>query len=241
MARRPVNINTASKEVLELLFTNLQIRNRNSRVTAQEAEQLASVIIESRPLAGFEDFLRRVVLPAGGLDDMPDDATVVPEVFLQGGGAFLDPWDAVAVYTNALNANDFSLEFSTMPVAFTSREVFDLELRAAVNARSGVERYSAVRETVELVVPQSELMSLWARQADFDEALRLTRAAPYWMTGPAPTTRFDPAGSVPPSRLWAQLGTYQGQLYLPGVTGNTAQMSDEAPTPERIFPSTEQD
>ena len=68
-------------QVLELLFTNLQIRNRNSRVTAQEAEQLADVIIESRPLAGFEDFLRRIVLPAGGLDDIPDDATVVPAVF----------------------------------------------------------------------------------------------------------------------------------------------------------------
>ncbi|MCH2102966.1 MAG: hypothetical protein MK297_03015 [Planctomycetes bacterium] len=241
LARRPVNINTASKEVLQLLFTNLQIRNRNSRVTAQEAEQLADVIIESRPLAGFEDFLRRVVLPAGGLDDMPQDAAVVPEVFLRGGGAFLDPWDAVAVYTNALNANDFSLEYSTMPVAFTTREVFDLELRAAVNARSGVERFSAVRETVELVVPQRELMSLWARQADFEDALRLTRAAPYWMTGPAATTRFDPAGSIPPSRLWSQLGTYQGQLYLPGVTGNSAQLGDEAPTPERVFPSTEQD
>ncbi len=241
LARRPVNINTASKEVLEILFTNLQIRNRNSRVTAQEAEQLASVIIESRPLAGFEDLLRRVVLPAGGLEDIPQDAPVVPDVFLRGGGSFLDPWDAVAVYTNALNANDFSLDFSTMPVAFTTREVFDLELRTAVNAKSGVERFSAVRETVELVVPQRELMSLWARQADFDEALRLTRAAPYWMTGPAATTRFDPAGSIPPTRLWSQLGTYQGQLYLPGVTGNSAQMSDEAPTPERIFPSTEQD
>ena len=60
-----MNINTASPEVLEVLFTNLQIRDRNSRVTAQEAQQLADVIVASRPFAGFEDFLKRIVLPAG--------------------------------------------------------------------------------------------------------------------------------------------------------------------------------
>jgi len=241
LAKRPVNINTASPEVLEVLFTNLQIRDRNSRVTAQEAQQLAGVIVASRPFAGFEDFLKRIVLPAAGIEELPDDALVVPEIFERGGGAFLDPWDAVAVYTNALNANDLSLEYSTMPIGFNTREVFDLELRTAINAKSGVERFSAVRETVELVVPQRRLMALWARQADFDEALRLSRGAPYWMTGPAATTRYDPAGSIPPTRLWAQLGTYQGQLYLPGVTGNTAQLSDDVPTPERVFASTERD
>ena len=241
LARRPVNINTASASVLEILFTNLKIRDRNSRVTAQEAQQLAGVVIASRPIEGFEDFLTRIVLPAAGIEELPDDAPVVPKSFRGGGEGFLDPWDAVAVYANALNANDFSLDFSTQPIAFTSREVFDLELRAAVNAKSGVERYSAVRESVELITPQRELMALWARQSDFDEALRLTRGAPYWMSGPAATTRFDPAGSNPPTRLWAQLGTYQGQLYLPGVTGNSAQMGDDAPTPERIFPSMEPD
>ena len=148
---------------------------------------------------------------------------------------------AVAVYANALNANDLALEFSTMPIAFTTREVFDLELRTSINANSGVERFSAVREMVELIVPQRELISLWARQVDFDEALRLSRGAPYWMTGPAATTRYDPAGSIPPTRLWAQLGTYQGQLYMPGVTGNIALQSDEEPTAERIFAPTEPD
>ena len=43
-----VNINTASNEVLQILFTNLQIRDKNSRVTAQEAEQLASASSGSR-------------------------------------------------------------------------------------------------------------------------------------------------------------------------------------------------
>lgn len=243
LARRPVNLNSAAPRVLVALFTNLQVAGRNSRITRDEAQKLAELVVESRPFTGLEDFLRRIVLPAAGLEKLPGDAPVVPGMFAgqaqTEGGGFIDPDDALALYMNGLNANDVGLQYSTMPFGFTTRDVYDLELRATVGAPSGVERFSLVREQTDLVVPQRELMTLWARQEDFDEACRLDLEAPWWMTGPSSTSRYD-SGAVPPSRLWAHLGTANGQVYLPGVTNTTAQSSASPPAVEHVFASREE-
>jgi len=238
LVRRPVNLNTASPEVLEALFTNLQISGRNSRILRDEAVTLARIVVQSRPLEGFEDFLRRVVLPAAGLEKLPGDAPGVPEDLVAGSG-FLAADKALALYRNGLNANDGSLAFATMPYCFTSRDVYAFELRASINAASGVERSSRVRDEVAVIVPQRELLKLWARQEDFDEALRLGCDAPWWMTGPNATSRWD-SGASPPSRTWAHMGTAEGQPYLPGVTDVTAFADRESPpTPEHVFASRE--
>jgi len=236
LARRPVNLNTAQRAVLVALFLNLQVSGQNSRVTSDEAAGLADLVIESRPLIGFQDLLERVVLPAAGIAKLPSDAPVIPER-LRGGEAFLDAWDAVAVYANGLNANDSTLAWSTMPYAFTTRDVYALELRAAMNAPSGVLRYAAVRDEVTAIAPQRELIRLWARQEDFDDELRLSLEAPWWLSGPNATSQWD-GGTIPPSRLWSQLGTFAGRTFLPGVTESpeTAN-SNETPTPVRTFPS----
>ncbi len=215
LARSPVNVNTASSEVLRALFLNLKLRSKSARITASEADQLVGLVLESRPFTGFEDFLRRIVLPAGGLEELPDDAPVKPDALAklarqaqvgQDGKktllGFLDPDDAIALYKNALNANDNELEFATMPLSFTSRDVYGLELRAAVNAPSGIERASGTRERVELVIPQRDLMQVWTRQEDFDLAPRLDLAAAGWLTGPNPTSRFDPLYGETASRRW---------------------------------------
>jgi hypothetical protein len=238
LVRRPVNINTAKRDVLRVLFLNLQLSGKNSRITADEAGELADLVIESRPFTGLEDFLRRVVLPSAGIERLPSDAPVVPAILQQSGG-FLDPLDAVALYLNGLNANDVGLSYSTMPYAFTTRDTYACELRSAIHAESGVERFTLIRDEVLLVAPQKELVKLWARQDDFDEELRTTCDAPWWATGPNATTRYD-SGSTPPSRAWAHLGTYQDQIYLPGVTDPTAFKDEESPpTPEHVFASRE--
>lgn len=226
LARTPVNVNTATPEVLAALWTNLKLRGKSARITAGEAQQLVDLALVSRPFTGFEDFLRRFVLPAGGLDELPADATVRPEALEElareartgpdGAKAlagFIDADDARALYKNALNANDNELEFATMPLCFTSRDVYQLELRAAVNAPSGIQRARGTRELTELIVPQRDLLSVWTRQEDFDEAPRLDRAASGWMSGPVPTSRHDPLyGEVAslrwPSRTRAHLGPY---------------------------------
>jgi hypothetical protein len=239
LARRPVNLNTASAEVLEAIFLNLQVAGRNSRITGDEAQKLAALVVESRPFDGFEDFLRRAVLPAAGAEKLPADAPVIPAILggLATGAGFIDPDDALALTMNGLNANDGGLLYSTMPFAFVTRDTYDLELRATVDAPSGVERCSIVREETDVVVPQRQLLALWARQEDFDESLRLDLEAPWWMTGPHATSRWD-NGSVPPSRLWAELGTAEGKVFLPGVT-DMSSFKDRSspPTVEHVFPS----
>ncbi len=238
LVRRPVNINTANRDVLRILFTNLQVTGHNSRITNDEADKLADLVVESRPLTGLEDFLRRIVLPSAGIERLPSDAPVVPEILQQSTG-FLDPWDAVALYMNGLDANDSGLQYSTMPYSFTTRDTYACEMRSTINAPSGVERFTLIRDQVMLVVPQKELTRLWSRQEDFEEEFRLTGDAPFWATGPSATTRYD-GGSVPPSRMWAHLGTFEDQLYLPGVT-DTSKFKDQEspPTPEHIFASRE--
>ncbi len=239
LIRRPVNVNTASREVLVALFLNLQVARQNSRVTSGEADDLADLVVESRPFTGFQDFLERVVLPAAGIAALPGDAPVVPDR-LRSGEAFLDKMDAVAVFANGLNANDGSLVWSTMPYSFTTRDVYALELRAAINAESGVMRYAVVRDEVSVIAPQRELIKLWARQEDFDDELRLGLEAPWWLTGPEATSQWDD-GAVPPSRLWPMLGTFEGRTYLPGVSDDSPYASRETPpSPERTFPSRDQ-
>lgn len=240
LSRRPVNINTARQELLELLMLNLQVRGRNERIVTTEAKELAQLIVDSRPLTGHEDFLRRIVLPAAGIEALPKDAEYVPDVFAKDAGGFISPVDAYALYTNALNANDVTLVFSTMPFCYSSRDTYKLALRSSINAKSGVERAAGLREEVVHVVPQRELLSIWTLQEQFDESLRLEREAPYWATGPRATSRYD-AGNTPPSRLWPHMGSANGQRYLPGVIATPTQPTGaEPPTPEHVFADREE-
>ena len=217
LARRPVNVNTASPEVLRALVLNLRLVGRQKFITSRKADLLVEVILESRPFDGFEDFLRRVVLPSAGLEELPEDAPVVPEVFApdpdslvtasSGANAFLDRDDALALYKNALNANDAELGFSTMPFAFTSRDVHRLHLRSTVAAESGVNRGDAVREEVLLASPQESLLKVWTRQEEFDLAGRMHRTLPGWVTGPVNTLRHDAVfRSWHPTEARAHLG-----------------------------------
>ncbi len=244
LVRAPVDVNTASPEVLKALFFNLKLREKSARITAQEADTLVEVVAGSRPFAGLEDFLRRVVLPAGGFERLPQDAPVVPEVFaklaqqgeLGADGTrsvvgFLDPEDAVALYKNALDANDAELEFSTLPLSFVSRDRYAMELRASVNAESGVERARRVREVVEQIAPQRDLLRVWARQEDFDEEFRLDGSAPFWLGGPEATYRFDRVYQSPcPTRARAHLGPHDTQPLV-----DPAPLEGE--TPAYTFPS----
>ena len=212
LARRAVNANTASKEVLEALFVNLQLVGRNARITQAEARQVAELIVASRPLKGFKDFAERIVLPAAGLAALPADAPVIPEILRADDAAslsgFLDPDDALALYRNALCANDIELASSTMPLRFTSRDVYRFDLRVSVTAKSGIERLERVREEVHRAAPRGDLLRLWSLQEDFEEELRLSRLAKLWNTGPNVTTRFDSfLGTSPPSRFQPHLGS----------------------------------
>lgn len=232
LVRRPVNVNSAPEPVLLALVENLKLRGQNHRITAREATALAAEIVRLRPFTGFQDFVERLVLPAGGIDS---DEEVEPGTGDVAAPVLDDPRDAVALYTNALNANDARLEFSTMPVAFTSSGSFEFELRAAVNGDTGLERTSGERGRIVRVAPEGgEILRVFTRQEDFDRALRLGRRAPYWLTGPASTGRYD-GGVTPPSRVVPHIGTVRGQRFLPGIDEPILD-ADGNPLPtERVF------
>jgi hypothetical protein len=241
LCRRPVNLNTAPSEVIEALYLGLQIVGRNDRITGGEAAELAALTIASRPFDGFGDFLRRLVLPAAQIDQLPTDAPARPAALDdEAESAVIQPIDAVALYLNGLNSNDARLAYSTMPYAFTSREVYGMELRSAVNAKSGVERASAQRDRVELIVPQEPLFTMFSRQEDFEMAVRMDRESAYWMTGPESVTRHD-GRTIPPSRLIPHLGTLNGQPYVPGIGQQQLDADGEPIQPTRVLPSREDD
>lgn len=230
LARRPVNANTASAEVLRALFLHVHLHRSRTRTTSSQADELARLVIASRPLLGLEDFLERVILPAAGLAALPADAPVVPEILdpSASGGGFLSQELAIALYRNALNSNDAELGFSTAPLCFGTREVFELALRAAANAPSGAQRSARARLQTEVIAPQTQLMSVWTRQEDFDEAFRLDGGSPWWMSGPRATTRPDPLFlSVPPALAAAHLGVH-GMSAAPGA--QPEDMPDVPPT-----------
>ncbi len=236
LVRRPVNVNSAPREVLVALFDNLGLQGQNHRIDAGEAAELAGLIIESRPFTGFEDFVQRVVLPAGGIDALPGSGDQAA-AFTGDGAVLDDARDAVALYFNALNANDARLAFSTMPLCFTSDGLFELELRASVHAKSGVERTRGVEVRTELITPQrSELLQIFTRQEDFERSLRLSRNAPYWTTGPNATGRYD-SGVHPPSRAIPHLGTLRGSAYIPGISEPVIDADGNPVQAERIFAS----
>ena len=232
LARRPVNVNTASRDVLIALVENLSLAGRNERITGSEAERFADMLIERRPFEGFQDLLERLLLPAGGIvraePGQSDEAA--RGAYREETAAFLDVFDVVALYKNARNANDSDLSFSTMPFAFTSRDVFSIDLRASLNVPGLEERYSVAREQVELVAPPGELMHLFGRQEDFEEAVRLERAAPGWISGPTSVSvNDDRFGADPPPRSLAHLA-----ISIDAQGG-------EAPVSRSIFPSDEPD
>lgn len=232
LARRPVNVNAASEEVLLALVENLSLAGRNERITSSEAQDLVDLMLATRPFVGFQDFLERVVLPAAGIalaqpGQSDEQARAVPRTGIE---PFLETEDVVALYKNARNANDSDLSFSTAPFAFASRNVFSLDLRASINTEGLRERTSLTRQQIELVAPGGELMHVWGRQEDFDEELRLDRTAPGWQTGPTPVSVFDDRfGGNPPPRSAAHLAI------------SVDSQGGEAPVSRSVFASVEPD
>jgi hypothetical protein len=177
--RHPVNVNTASREVLELLLTNLQVRGRTDWVTRDEARAVAARI-RALPLTSHRDLLEKVLIPA--LDE-----------------GVLSEDDLEAIYRNALNANDAVLAFATAPVCYRSWNAFSIEATAIVNNAAGME---LARETIREVVHLAPAgIASWTldTQEDFEDAIVQGRGAPWLTTHPEYVGRYDGA-TRPPSR-----------------------------------------
>lgn len=182
LARAPVNVNACSKRVLTALLCGLALRGGGERVDRSTAEALADLLVSKRPLAGPR-----------GLAEALDAAA-----------SALRLSDALrrAILVNAENAADTSLVAGTAPFTYRSLGVFTLEAAVSENMQAGREAARLFGREILEARPAGRRLSLWSSQAEFEEAVRLSRTGKYWTTFPSNLVEFD-RGNQPPLRAAA--------------------------------------
>lgn len=190
--RMPINVNTASYEVIRAMFANLRLKTspKGDRVTGEEAGRLADAIIKRResgkPLRSNEDFLKLL----GELENRTQT---------------ISAHDAQAIYRNALNSSDSDLEFGTAPMAYRTFDVYTLRATATISDRGG--RRMARREALRVVEIGSQVTTsrIWESQRDFEEQLIASNDPRYWTSGPINTGQFVRVGIEPWPRWQKQV------------------------------------
>ncbi|MEM7165478.1 MAG: hypothetical protein AAF581_08440 [Planctomycetota bacterium] len=186
--RHPVNINTAPRRVLEAVMSGISVVNLNRQVRylidSKEAAALADLIIENRPIIGFED-LRRIVEDAREREVLDDQV------------------DEQILLMNAQNPHDPYLSVSSVGFCYATGDVYTVESSAIINLPSGMEVANhRMREVIEVAPPddlkivvdgqddwmfrmfrrQSPNRARWER----DSTSLPSREGKYMITGPVP-------------------------------------------------------
>ncbi|MFK7739321.1 MAG: hypothetical protein AB8H80_03285 [Planctomycetota bacterium] len=209
----PVNLNTASEEVLAAVFShvrrsgNLRINHDNNRrsvappnVAPQQAQQLAAEIVQMRaggdagmgPLVSWQDLVERVFKPR-----------LEAENNNQGRNKWLDFYRALRT------GRDSVLEMGTAPIGFQSGPWVRYRAAASVSrslvAPGVVGRHE--RSGLAAVVPGFTLERTWETQQDFERAFVLDRRSPFWVTTPINLGHLQPgsAGNDPAARYFPHL------------------------------------
>ncbi|MFY9343797.1 MAG: hypothetical protein WAT39_15010 [Planctomycetota bacterium] len=187
----PVNVNTASEDVLAALCAdvrvgNVRIHEPDGRrraapraITRSVARSFAGELLalrgaiegdeRVRPFTGWQDFVGRAL--KARLEEAPGDAEKQPWLWL---------------FRNLQTGRDCALEMGTAPVCFQSGPL--VEFRAAASrsrsnlAAGVVGRHE--RSGVAAALPGFLLRHDWTTQEVLEEAFALDRRAPYWVTLP---------------------------------------------------------
>ncbi len=186
MARHPVNINTASDEVLVACLMNVRLRLRGGSdfVTREEALALIPRIRE-RPIKSlyqYKELLREA-----------KSAQIISQP------------DYYALYLNALNPQDFLLSFSTVPFCFKSYDTYTITATAVVNSKVGQEIARKTLKRVVSVNPRQSAVWELRTQADFESQIIASRDAKWMMTYPYNTGGHYEPRNNPPSRFVSHL------------------------------------
>ncbi|KAA3607129.1 MAG: hypothetical protein DWQ01_15610 [Planctomycetota bacterium] len=172
LLREPVDVNACRLEILEAMLTGLRWRTgppiftrqpiqgrfSSSWIHPRQARDVASAIVEQRPLQGPEDLWIRVLRP------MMDDGTL----------SDLEAW---LIYLNSLDPNHGSLAQSTVPFGYASGNRYLQRVNAAVRSPLGRTRSRASVVQDLRVAPDGPLLQLWHHQENFEDAVRYGRGA----------------------------------------------------------------
>lgn len=210
--RAPVNVNTASHDVLTAHFHGLLMQGQapHNAINMQLAEDLANLVLQVRgdgsgsgqPFRGFEDYVTRFVDPLRGREG---GSSAWPE---------LEAGQIQAIYRNARNPLDGALAISTFPLSFTSGVNYRVVAQSVANAPSGQTRASRAFETIVQAQPSGNQFWFLDEQIDFEDLFRLNREA-YWMTTIPHVQEIVSvplaAAVLPNTRLGFHLGNVTGQ------------------------------
>jgi hypothetical protein len=188
---RPVNVNSCSQEMLELLMTGLKLRGKQTEVDDKVAALVAERMVGARPFNGLREFMAL-------LDVLVDKEKVLKDE------------QRLAILFNAENSASSQIEGGTAPFCWASDGV--VEVRAAASRNyplTGREKARAfVRDIVD-VGGTGRAMRIFASQRDFEAPWWNSRMARGWTTFPENLDVWDgPYGegaALPPGRLTAML------------------------------------
>lgn len=213
----PVNINTASEDVLVAILThvrrsaNLRINHNNNRrstapptISPSEARDLAAQIMEmrggmdidgqpvGRPFESWQDLCERLFFPKLDESSSPTDRN-----------KWLD------LYRCLRTGRDSVLEMGTSPVCFKSGPWVTYRASASRSrsliAPGVVGRHE--RTGMAAVLPGFRIERKWDTQRAFEDAMILDRRSPGWVTGPINLGHIQPnqPGNDPSARYLAHL------------------------------------
>lgn len=238
----PINVNTASIEVLTAAFAELR---RSADVIAHEADgqrrmapppsfsrsqarELAEEIVARRvedggagtgPLAGWQDFVERIVKPRLEASNSDQQKQL---------------W--IRVYRNLQTGRDGEMEMGTVPICFASGPWVGYRA-AASRSRSVVAPGVAARHErtgLAAAIPGYTLEQTWNTQQRFEEAFRLHRWSPYWVTTPINLGAVPPGdGNDPTSRSYPHLVP----IAFPGLGLGSPRFASDDPADAGITPS----
>lgn len=186
---RPVNVNTASREVLRAALTGLQSRVKQpQRATGRQAPD----IVTPREAAAIA---RALVEHEGGLSG-PDELRALL-IELASEGTITDP-DVDAVVRNAIDPCDDQLVRATVPFCYASSDTYEVTSTGIIGTPAGLEQARHTLRDVVRVAPPRLLTWRIDSQADFTDRL--------YVEGPRPNdfVRDDAARLFLPGR-WQNL------------------------------------
>lgn len=193
LARTPINLNTADVDALTHVFWGLKIRGKQTRVERKTAEALAVFLKEwVRPT---DDAAAEKV--RGVFTTWDDFVRALEEARDQRG--LLNGDEFEAVLKNALNSNDSTLQFSTVPFVFRSYDVYEARATATLLGIQGQELARRELTRTFQVSTSRSATSVAESQADFQDQIRLSRDAKWMGTFPNNITSFYEGANVPPS------------------------------------------
>ncbi len=216
LAPVPVNLNTASEDTLTVLFTYVRDRRNllslrrgggaaamqgaaKDWISPSEARSLARSLIAMRGGGGGYAASREGVGPFTGPKNLVD--RVIRGLFGPDSSLGIDPMLMAALYKNILNSLDRGVTFGTLPLCFWSGPVVGYRAGVSILNPSGGEWARWEKRGLAFVRPEGfPLEATWTTQADFDEALRISRGARGWITFPNNTSFYD-GRNDPPSRF----------------------------------------